>query len=388
MFVKQIKLLAIIASIIWAWQISSLSQSLGMYYYVFLALVFVVLILFERELKINKIIFFMVFFALTSIIVNDVPAFFYPYKRFGAFILLLGIVGPLLSNHILVSFRKFLLKTINNIIIVSVVISFGGILIGLPGMLGRGGYCGFFNHSMTLSAVAALSMLISIKKLHVSNNKIGGFLFLLSGIISFLACLVSGSRAALFAGLLGVVGFYLKLYQGRIVHFFKVILSISLVAFVSFPVWRPFADRIYSKMEYGKAEGDLFVTRLNLWEMRLDEFVNSPINGIGFASVDITKTDRFDKVTGVIEPGSSWLVVLSMTGLAGFLPMLLFILRGLAVLTKEVKDSVNAALFIGIILFYIVHMTAEGYVFSAGSGMFFYFWLILGNLKYAGEVRE
>ena len=55
---------------------------------------------------------------------------------------------------------------------------------------------------------------------------------------------------------------------------------------------------------------------------------------------------------------------------------------GMAIFIKiEKKSSKEAGLLLSLLIFYLIHMCAEGYIFAAGSFAFFYFWLLLGTIQ-------
>ncbi len=50
------------------------------------------------------------------------------------------------------------------------------------------------------------------------------------------------------------------------------------------------------------------------------EFESSPLIGVGFDAIDLNLSSAsggYDKDSGMVESGSSWLIILSMTGLIG-----------------------------------------------------------------------
>ena len=106
--------------------------------------------------------------------------------------------------------------------------------------------------------------------------------------------------------------------------FSKYFLLISSIIILTFPIWQNNASFMIDKMKFDDVSSseDLTLSRANKWNSRLIEFDNAPFIGIGFSSIDINGLDNFDRVTGQIEPGSSWLSLLSMTGLIGFFSFL------------------------------------------------------------------
>lgn len=96
---------------------------------------------------------------------------------------------------------------------------------------------------------------------------------------------------------------------------------LAILAVLTAGIWWPYTERIRSKMEGGKIAGSLTRSRDDLWDARMTEFKGFPIFGVGFATVkpDYAKTNKVNLETGTIEPGSSWLFLLSSMGITGFL---------------------------------------------------------------------
>ncbi|MDP2455208.1 MULTISPECIES: hypothetical protein [unclassified Kaistella] len=89
----------------------------------------------------------------------------------------------------------------------------------------------------------------------------------------------------------------------------------------------------------------------------------------------------FDSDSGKVEPGSSWLALLSMTGIAGFILIVFIFLSALIYLFKNKNDYIISGILGSLLLFFMIHMSAEGYILAAGSLLFFYIWLLLGVIE-------
>ncbi len=376
-----ILLLSIVAAIAPLIQISSLEFNLGNTYYGLLFGMFVILLAIGSKIEFNFFMLWLVGAGYLSILLNDIPYFFRPYERLIAFILVMGLVGPLIRSSALEAFRKNLFITINTLLVVMVIISFLGIVAGLPMMIGRGGFTGLFSHSMVLGPIAAIATLVAIHWAYQANKIKVRCLYYIIASLAFTTCVATGSRVALVAVLAGGSFYYYKINQGKLTRFVRIVLIIATIGIFSFPFWQPYTERLMGKMAYSEQQGDMLVTRAVLWQLRIDEFKSSPINGVGFAAVDTSIATRFDDTEGRVEPGSSWLVVLSMLGLIGFIPFVLLTFSYFNFVYKDNANRPDSALLGGLLCFFIVHMTAEGYVLSAGSGLFFYFWLLMGMLE-------
>ncbi|MUP44556.1 hypothetical protein E0K83_02195 [Gramella sp. BOM4] len=368
---------AIVSTVLFLGQISFLKFNIGYGYYGILALILFVY-LFIGKTQLNLLMVWLILAGFLSIFFNKIPEFFKPYERLVALIILVGVIGPLILNSPLSKFRFLLFRNVKILLVSLTAVSFLGILIGVSWMYGRGGFAGLFNHSMMLGPMAAIALLISLDwGFRESNKKIRFSFYGLAG-ISFITCVASGSRSALLAGICGVLYFLYKTNKNQLFSFIKIVCLIGFLGSISFPLWSDFTGRIIDKMEYANENDNLFVTREFLWESRILEFERSPVYGIGFGSVDTTLNDKFNKEEGTIEPGSSWLVVLSMVGLLGFIPLIILILKLFVFIHKNENLQSDLALLGALLTFYLVHMFAEGYIFSAGSGLFFMFWLTLG----------
>jgi O-antigen ligase len=148
---------------------------------------------------------------------------------------------------------------------------------------------------------------------------------------------------------------------------------ILFVGMLTYPLWDDFMAGIESKSST-QSELGAYGSRTEKWTARLIEFGSSPIVGIGYASVD----SRLDDVGvgGVIEPGSSWLAILSMTGIIGFILVISILIKPLRYL-KSHPTPYNA-LLLGLMAYVCTHMISEGYIFAGGSALCFIAWLIFG----------
>ena len=120
-------------------------------------------------------------------------------------------------------------------------------------------------------------------------------------------------------------------------------------------------------------------SRNTLWDERIYEFKTSPIFGIGFAS-SLDKSSILIKESGSLEPGSSWLAILAMTGILGFLSFSLLMLETVMKVLKNFHKnrSMQYSVYFGTLIFFSISFFAEGYVFAAGSPLALIFWMTLG----------
>ena len=373
-----IKILALLVMITFFANNFVISLGLGSAYYAVFIGVLAIILLTGKRPHISFYMLGFIILALFSIWVNDIPYFFRPYERLVAFVVLVGLIGPFLQSPQLNMFKSQLFKIVNLSIVIVVSLSFV-VLVVSPSLasLGRGGFTGVFNHSMFMAPMAAISFLTCLYYATIANNSKKRLLFYgLSG-ISLIASLTAGSRAALISAILGALYFFYKINQQNLKQYFKIIFMMLTVVVLTFPLWKDYGERVVDKMAYAESEGSLIVTRSELWNRRVEEFNSSPLFGIGYSNDSSQSEEDLSIGEGQVEPGSSWLVVLSMTGIMGFLLFLFLQIKIFKIVNKK-RGSSYLYYLGGVFVFFIIHLVAEGYALSAGSGLFFYFWLVLG----------
>ena len=195
---------------------------------------------------------------------------------------------------------------------------------------------------------------------------------------------LAASRAAILSCLVGVCFLLLILYRQEKSKYILVFFRISLIIALTSPIWYEYTDNVIKKQERDlEAFGDYDTknSRTDLWNDRIAEFKHSPWIGVGFGSVNQQiSTHEKIKRGGTIEPGSSWLFVLSSIGVFGFFlfSLLFFIpIYKLICRRKIIKDSVFLSSN-SILICFFVHMFFEGYILSSGSMLFLYLWTTIG----------
>ena len=182
-------------------------------------------------------------------------------------------------------------------------------------------------------------------------------------------------------------------------EFAKTGISILAIFILTYPLWNGYMEGIEKKNEAAinaeTGEMNLASSREIIWIQRIKEFHSSPIVGIGFCyaplvvgkneySGEFITANTYD---GNIEPGSSWLGVFSMTGLLGFLGIISLWIRSFRMCFKmEKKDNLYAIYLSSMMVFWCVHMIAEGEIFSAGGVLCFMVWLGVGTVQAAYNV--
>lgn len=234
-----------------------------------------------------------------------------------------------------------------------------------------GGFGGLLIHSISLGMVSGLGMLYLLyRALMQQKNKRKWYYIAI--VLLALTTLLSASRTALLSAITGML---VMLYQSnrKKGKFLQVMIVILFVGMLTYPLWEDFMAGIESKNST-QSELGAYGSRTEKWTARMIEFGSSPIVGIGYASVD----SRLDDVGvgGVIEPGSSWLAILSMTGIIGFILVIMILIKPFQYLRTH--PTPYNSLLLGLMVYICTHMISEGYIFAGGSALCFMAWLIFG----------
>jgi len=372
----------------------SISFPIGdLYFIILLGMFFLIFIyILNEKKKINLSMVLLLIACLTSILINDVPIYFRAYTRFLLFAAIIFIVGPLVLTSNFKKFRFKIFNLMNKLNIIICLLSFLGLVTGIYRGITlteygtkRVDFTGLFNHSMTLGPMAGIAILTSFYYFKKEQNKKKQLYLIVVMFLLFLTVITSGSRGALVATILGSLYYLYSINRGKLKRYFRIVLLIIFVITATFPLWKERADFLMSKMNRDEGN-DLYDSRTVKWEQRLYEFKSSPVFGIGFASINPHMKDEFMESTGAVEPGSSWLGILSMTGLFGFIPMIFLFLRDLYYLYKF--NKIYSGYLGGLLILVSVHMIVEGYIFAAGAFLFFYVWLLLGVIEGFIEVEK
>ncbi len=357
-------------------------------YYAMMIFGFILLLLKSKNIYFNVLLVLFIIIAIYSLLINQIPHIFKAPQRLIAFVIVSGFVGPLISSEFCYAVRQNIFIFTNRLLIITVCISCLTYFlnINIPGTILWGG---IFISSMTIGPLAGIALLVLLYLIHSDSYKINKGLqklLIITGLLlSFIALLLASSRAAILGLITGVVFFYYKLYQQRLLKFLSVILVTSLAILVTFPLWSEYTGGIKEKNI--AAEGDLVASRREIWQYRTEEFLTSPILGIGFATANLMAFG-VNADTGEIEPGSSWMSILSMVGILGLIPIVFLFLYFIRYLVRNNENCAENAVLGGILFLFVTHMFAEGYFLFSGSFLFFYIWLLLGMIDGYGKYKH
>jgi O-antigen ligase len=323
--------------------------------------------------------------AILSIWFNNPPAYFRSWERLGLFVIVVGVVFPFFQTSKLTVLRIEMFKYLLNATVIITILSFIAYFLGInyafaDETIHAPHFGGITVHSMVLGPIASLSMCYSFW-LILNKQFTKKIIFFLIAIlfISFSTVLLAASRVALSAGIVGLLFLIIKISRKKMTRSIRTVILFIILFAVTFPIWENFITKIQEKQEYSAENANLLITRENKWQNRLDEFRSSPLYGIGYSAVLERHDEDFNIITGQIESGSSWLAVLSMLGILGFIPVAYLFFQNLYYLYND-NNLPSSSLLGSVLIFFMVHMFAEGYIFAGGSFMFFMLWLTLGTV--------
>ena len=327
---------------------------------------FLILIIKIKNIKIHRS--FLIFVLLTglSLVFNEIPGVLNSNLKWLIWLISVFLLGPLISSPNLVKFRTEIINLFLNFCILISVLSFLWYYLDLPNF-GRGTFTGLTKHSMIL---APLSSIAFIKVLVDFQYKRNNYLLRISlMLIIFTTILLSASRTSIIATLL-IINLSVFIFSTKKFHNYIKILFIALTLLVIGNLYNFSEMNILSIVIEKGVEN----SRDNLWALRIAEFYDSPISGIGFLNTHDPRL-FFDDFN--FEPGSSFMLILSNLGIIGFLSFLYFI-SGIMLKDINIKNYSRFKLTLFyIIIFFLVSFISEGYIFSISSGISLIFWLTL-----------
>lgn len=348
-------------------------------YYAFFTFLSCYIFLRSKTYNVNVSLLLMVFIAICSILGNNINAKFMPWQRFSIFIIMILPISSILSSEFTIKFRAKLYKVFLRVLAVIITLSFIGYLSQLGWFYHQktGTFRGLMIYCMVLGPYAGISSVYLVIKFLSSKEK----LYLIAAIASILVCLLSGSRGAIVSLLCAIVYLLAIFCKGNLRLLIKIYLSLVIVTILASPILVPYTETVRQKQENNMRAGGTFSSREALFNDRILEFRTSPFLGSGFASVnkEIASSTPVNDKKGIVEPGSSWLFILSSMGIIAFLAFVHIVINPIIYLYKISGSSSYNYMMIGsALVLFAVHMIIEGYILSAGSFLFWGAWLCIG----------
>lgn len=312
--------------------------------------------------------------------------FFNPIQRCLLFSCISLLCTPCISSPTAIIFRTLICR---NILILLSFLSIGSffcyflginympINLGRSDLIGNSVFAGLFSGlyqtSMQLGLFAALPSFIFLNSYLAQHKKIFIILFFMCAS----ATVLSASRGATLSLVVPIVYSILFMnncrgYKSRLIGIIVAVVIISL------PISDILTAGLLEKQQRNIEAGSALSSRSGKWENRITEFQDYPFTGVGFCSIDKVKNAE-DHNSTIIEPGSSHLSVLSMTGILGFVFYFLVIIKAFCSVRKG-KDDI-ARFRMCLLLSFITHASFEGYALFAGSMMCFLYWLVIAQCE-------
>lgn len=313
-----------------------------------------------------------------QILITSPDTMFSPWQRYFLFAILIITCSGMCQSEILRSERSRIFEVICFSCAVIGVGSFFARFLGINYMhvngitdLSRAGiFGGLASHSMLLGPAAGVGTLYIVDKALKNKNK---FLFVCS-MLCLASVLFASSRSA-FLSTIAAGLIYLHFKTANLGKFFKYFVAVFIFLVCSMPLWQGAMKGLIEKQNGNVAAGSTFASREDKWSKRIEEFKSSPVFGYGFVSVDPANNDNSIGAGGQsLETGSSWLSVLSMTGIIG----LVFISCIYTQAFLSVYDDSRNPFLLSILALLTVNMFTEGYIFFGGSFLSFLFWITIG----------
>jgi len=330
-----------------------------------------------------KVSLFLVIALLPSFQSDNVT---YSLVKFATLAVIVAVFSPLIRSKRSRTMREGLWRNLCWSVVVITLLSILWKVTNLPGpvLYIKEGYPGITSHAMLFGPIAGIASVFLLSKA-LSENK---YWLISLAILCYMASFTSASRAAIAATSIGVfLVLLLAIKKGRTRTLIRILFPIVLIAVIFMLI---FPEEEF----FGLLEADTLVrkgflnTREGLWDARLMEFKENPIVGLGVGMSAgsgrfVHENEGLLQFAGTIEPGSAYLVVLSMTGILGAVSLIIVIGTELNSLRKWWKIIPTTRKYelagIGSLLF--VHATAEGWIYSPGSVLCLFFWLWLGIVR-------
>lgn len=369
--------------------IIAFSINLGNPYYAIMGIAFLIAFTKDREKAIDVGMLSLYVAAVLSIVCNHIPPFFNSWGRLVSFILVTSLISPFVGSHFLFRFRVSTFWTIQWLMHLVV---FGSLFAYLAGIsFGRRDFAGITTQSMLIAPISANCIICACYYL-TRKNKINLKLkvyFIALMVSAFITLLLAASRTAIVGALVAIFVYFLVANRHHWQRFIKAFVGVIVLLTLSYSYWSPYLENLNKKNMKSIEAGGLTSSREIHWQTRIEEFKTSPFMGIGFASVSTTmEGSTFDITSGQVETGSSWLSVLSMMGIFGFVVFIVLFIKTLKVLHRLAEVDIRYIAYLtALLIFWMIHMMAEGYILGAGGFLFFNVWLLLGYIHALGHNR-
>lgn len=350
--------------------------------YIPLCGVCLIYILICGELKFNGLYVVMyIVFGISALLASE--TYFNSKLRYILFLYVTLLCSSCISSSTAIAFRSLVCRNILILLTFLTIGSFIGYFLGINfAHISQGtsavfssstNFGGLYAHSMLLGPLSVLVALMFLNVYILYRKKIFIALFF----VTASAVVMSASRGATLALVVPIVYllFFMKDGNGDRKKLIGLLVMASIIAVC---VGDRFVVGLINKQQNNVEAGGTFNSRESKWDNRLQEFEENPVFGIGFCAVDLQHYEDYNEAGG-IEPGSTHLAILSMTGLVGM--MLYLIVLFVAYKRVRKNESVVAKMRMCWFLAMITHAMFEGYALFAGGLLCFMYWLVIGQCE-------
>lgn len=345
----------------------------------------------DKKLQVSIPLLLFCLVVLVGLFIKQPPIYYRSLERFILFVINISFLSSLITSPTLIEIRKHMLYItligVRVIVVASFIAYFLGINLAVKNISidYRWAFAGITSQSMILAPCCGICLIETLWKMLYGDFSKKQLLIQCGLLIMTIwTILVAGSRGSLIASALSIaVLFYYYPFKKRLLKYVTLI-SIPLTFLVPSYIYENATYTINKKMISANNHNSLTSSRDEKWEARLMEFKENPILGVGFASqTHFTSDDNMQWIekTGSLESGSSWLSILSMTGILGFIIIAIFNIKMLSCLVKAIKRTPFYILHLCLLIFLLTHGIIEAWVLYSGGFIFYLYWLLTGNLS-------
>lgn len=361
--------------------------------YSFICFIPIIVFIKSRQFTVDVVLMLFCVACAISLIFNNLSVHYMSVLRFGLFLVLLTLLTPLVDSEPLRQFRRYCWRYAMILCCVAVILSLVAYMVTLLRN-------GLGNPFVVIACPNTLGLIAAVVSIWLTVRLIGGWtrpVMLILNVVCLLASILlmiyCGARSAIL-GFIVAETYIAVVNIGRWRMMRWVYVAVVAGVGISFLAGGMVTYRVVRKFEIGKVANCIIFSRKQLWQSRIEEFAESPVVGIGF-----TNATRYSTLYGNEEalcvsshrreePGSSWLSVLSNTGVVGFAALAWFNIGLLRKVRNRRKAGDPGALEPGaLLLLFLVVAFFEGYMLYAGSFVFFLYWLLTSRIHDDGGLQ-
>ena len=310
---------------------------------------------------------------------------FMAVPKLALFVLMLAAIGPLVVSAGLCEMRqrlwRLLLWGLRVIVVLSFIVYVTAAIVDVHSRLydfiPYADRAGITNERIMLSAISALVAVDALWKATLAGGtgrRRRMWLIALAA-AAFLTLMQAASRMALIGCVAAML--YVAVAHRRYIlaHRKALFIAVAGATFILILGATFFSQAILQKLSWDFEAGSLFRSRSELWSDRWGEFLDNPVLGLGFHAFDRCTLPTADPNWtpvggGPLEPGSSWLTLLSQTGLVGFGAFALWLGSWLL---RQIRQRHGYTIAMAIML--LITGISEGWLTYTGGLVFLCFWL-------------